>query len=55
MFKAALVGFGRTGKIVADEIFRQKNVDIVAVFKNTDDVGLGLDIGKAKPVKRQES
>ncbi len=47
MFKIALVGFGRTGKIVADEILRQKNIELVAVFKKKDDDHIGMDIGKA--------
>jgi 4-hydroxy-tetrahydrodipicolinate reductase len=47
MFKVALVGFGRTGKIVADEIVQQHNVELVAVFKKTYDDFIGMDIGKA--------
>jgi 4-hydroxy-tetrahydrodipicolinate reductase len=47
MLKVALVGFGRTGKIVADEILRQNNVELVAVFKKTNDDRIGMDIGKA--------
>jgi 4-hydroxy-tetrahydrodipicolinate reductase len=47
MFKVALVGFGRTGKIVADEIVQQDDVSLVAVFKKTRDDFIGMDIGKA--------
>lgn len=47
MVKVALVGFGRTGKIVADEIVRQTDVELVAVFKKTKDERIGMDIGKA--------
>ena len=47
MLKVALVGFGRTGKVVADEILGQNNVQLVAVFKKTEDELIGMDIGKA--------
>jgi len=47
MLKIALVGFGRTGKIVADEILQKNNVELVAVFKKTKDDRIGMDIGKA--------
>jgi len=46
MLRIALTGFGRTGRVVADEIYRQKDVALVAVFKKHDDEYAGKDIGK---------
>ncbi len=46
MLRIALVGFGRTGRVVADEIYRQEDVKLVAVFKKHRDENVGRDIGK---------
>jgi len=46
MLRIALTGFGRTGRVVADEIYRQKDVTLAAVFKKHDDNYVGKDIGK---------
>jgi len=46
MLYTALVGFGRTGRVVADEIYQQKDIILTAVFKKHDDEHAGKDIGK---------
>lgn len=45
MLQVALVGFGRTGRVVADEILTQKTVTLGAVFKKHRDEFVGKDIG----------
>jgi 4-hydroxy-tetrahydrodipicolinate reductase len=46
MINIGLVGYGKTGKIVADELYCQKDVNLVGVFKKTDDHLIGKDIGE---------
>jgi 4-hydroxy-tetrahydrodipicolinate reductase len=40
-----LVGYGRTGKVVADEIYHQEDAVLRSIFKKTHDQYLGQDIG----------
>ncbi len=46
MMTIGLVGFGRTGKVVAEEIWHQKDVELVSIFKKTKDELIGKDIGR---------
>ena len=46
MLRTALAGFGRTGRVVADELLHQKDVTLVAVFKKNADEYVGKDIGR---------
>ncbi len=46
MLRVCLVGFGRTGKVVAEEIFRRDDVHLVGIFKKSRDKVIGVDIGK---------
>ena len=46
MLKVCLVGFGRTGKVVAEEIFKREDVNLVGIFKKRRDKFIGVDIGK---------
>ena len=46
MINIGLVGYGRTGKVVADEIYRQEDVILSSVFKKTQDELIGGDIGE---------
>lgn len=41
MINIGLVGYGRTGKVVADEIYRQKSATLVSIFKKTKDQFIG--------------
>jgi 4-hydroxy-tetrahydrodipicolinate reductase len=45
MTRVGLVGFGRTGKKVAEEFCRHPEVDLVCVFKKHRDESIGKDIG----------
>jgi 4-hydroxy-tetrahydrodipicolinate reductase len=45
MINIGLVGYGRTGKVVADEIYRQEDVLLTCIFKKTKDQYFGKDIG----------
>ncbi len=47
MLNICLVGFGRTGRIVADDICQRKDVELKGVFKKKKDDLIGRDIGKA--------
>ena len=46
MINIGLVGYGRTGKVVADEIYKQKSATLVTIFKKTKDRFIGRDIGE---------
>ena len=46
MINLGLVGYGRTGKVVADEIYHQDDATLVAIFKKTEDQFIGQDIGE---------
>jgi 4-hydroxy-tetrahydrodipicolinate reductase len=43
--RVGLLGFGRTGKKVAEELCRHPEVDLVCVFKKHRDESVGRDIG----------
>jgi 4-hydroxy-tetrahydrodipicolinate reductase len=45
MINLCLVGYGRTGKVVADELFRHSEVNLVNIFKKKKDSFIGKDIG----------
>ena len=45
MLKVCLIGFGRTGKVVAEEIFNSENVNLVGIFKKREGKPIGFDIG----------
>lgn len=55
MFKVGLIGFGRTGRIVAEEIYGQKNAELVCIFKKKKDEMIGRDIGKAVGKKASDN
>jgi hypothetical protein len=46
MINIGLVGYGRTGKVVADEIYRQDDALLTCIFKKTRDRFIGKDIGE---------
>jgi 4-hydroxy-tetrahydrodipicolinate reductase len=46
MINIGLVGYGRTGKVVADEIYRQEDAVLYSIFKKTRDQYIGQDIGE---------
>jgi 4-hydroxy-tetrahydrodipicolinate reductase len=46
MINIGLVGYGRTGKVVADEIYRRKDAVLQGIFKKTKDQYIGQDIGE---------
>jgi len=46
MIRVSLVGFGRTGKVVAEGICLQEDVELVSVFKKQKDEFVGRDIGE---------
>lgn len=46
MINIGLVGYGRTGKVVADEIYQEKSATLVSIFKKTKDQFIGQDIGE---------
>ena len=46
MINIGLVGYGRTGKVVADEIYQQNDATLVSIFKKTKDRFMGQDIGE---------
>jgi 4-hydroxy-tetrahydrodipicolinate reductase len=46
MINIGLVGYGRTGKVVADEIYRQEEALLSCIFKKTKDQFFGKDIGE---------
>jgi 4-hydroxy-tetrahydrodipicolinate reductase len=45
MINLCLVGYGRTGKVVADELFQHSEVNLISIFKQKKDSVLGKDIG----------
>ncbi len=49
------VGFGRTGKKVAEEFCRHPEVDLVCVFKKHMDESVGKDIGSYFSLKIAEA
>jgi len=46
MINIGLVGYGRTGKVVADEIYQQQAATLTNIFKKTKDQLIGKDIGE---------
>ena len=46
MINIGLIGYGRTGKVVADEIYQQQAATLVNIFKKTKDQFIGKDIGE---------
>jgi 4-hydroxy-tetrahydrodipicolinate reductase len=46
MINIGLVGYGRTGKVVAEEIYQQQSATLVNIFKKTNDQYIGKDIGE---------
>ena len=45
MLRVCLVGFGRTGKVVAEEILNYDDVNLVGIFKKREGKLIGCDIG----------
>ena len=45
MLKVCLVGFGRAGKVIAEEIFNCDDVKLVGILKKRADKLIGCDIG----------
>ena len=55
MLRACLVGFGRTGRVIAEEIFNCDDVKLVGIFKKREDKLIGCDIGTYMVRKKQDT